>query len=114
MAQINWTTMNGKYIFNLYRALYTLKYLTTTWQKGKVKIIEIQNCDSCNAGTIPSASRPGTIAYRKNENCLHVHCWDGSIVKILKLQLEGRRVLSARDFNNGYLKKVNVNERYFE
>lgn len=114
MAEINWTQMTGKYIFNLYRALYSFKHLTTTWQKQNVQIFEIENCDNLISEPNWDASRPGTITFVKNENSLHVKCADGSIVKIIKLQLEGRKMLLARDFNNGYLKKVNVYERYFE
>lgn len=113
MAKIDWTTMTGKYVFNLYRALYSFKNLTTMWHTHKVKIIEMSNYDNFVVEVNPIASRPGTITYVRLENSLHVQCADGSIVKILKLQLEGRKVFSARDFNNGYLKKVNVSERYF-
>lgn len=84
------------------------------WHKHKVKIIEMQNCDNAAADTSPNAPKPGTIAYIRRENSLHVRCVDGSYVKILKLQLEGKKVFTARDFNNGYLKKANANERYFD
>lgn len=114
MAEVSWTSMTGRYIFNLYRALYSFKHLTTMWQRHKVKIIEMQNCDNAAADTSPNASSPGTITYNRRENSLHVRCVDGSYVKILKLQLEGRKVFTARDFNNGYLKKVDANERCFD
>lgn len=113
MAHINWTTMTGRYIYNLYRALYSFKHLTTMWQKRNIKISEMHSCDNDSVAKA-NASRPGTVNYVRQENSLHVHCGDGSIVKILKLQLEGRKTFSARDFNNGFLKKVNENERYFE
>lgn len=82
------------------------------WQKRNIKIIEMDGCDNFAAKV--NASRPGTVNYVRHENSLHVHCGDGSIVKILKLQVDNRKSFSARDFNNGYLKKVNENERYFE
>lgn len=112
MAKIDWTSMTGRYIFNLYRALYSFKNLMTTWQTHKVKIIEMR--DNSERKTSQNASRPGSITYIRPEHCLHVQCGDGSMVKIVKLQLEGRKVFTATDFNNGYLKKVHVNDRYFE
>lgn len=114
MAEINWTSMTSRYIFNLYRALYSFKNLMTTWQKHKIKIIDLKNCDKLAAETNSNALRPGAITYVRQENSLHVQCGDGSTVTVLKLQLEGRKVFTARDFNNGYLKKVSVSERYFE
>lgn len=38
MPQINWQTMTGRYICNLYRALFSFKWLTTSWHKRKVHI----------------------------------------------------------------------------
>lgn len=107
--------MTGRHIFNLYRALYSFKNLKTTWHGQKVKIIEVQMCDSSvDAATHSSASIPGSITYIRSKNSLQVHCADESSVEILKLQLEGRKVFTARDFNNGYLKKAATNDRYFE
>lgn len=36
------------------------------------------------------------------------------LLRISKLQLKSRQVFSAKDFNKGFLKKVGIDERYFE
>jgi len=62
--------------------------------------------------TLPVLS-PGQISYKKNSPLLWVGCKDGVIgfklVKVVK-----KKNMLAKDFYNGYLSKVNEDERYFE
>lgn len=113
MAHINWNTMPSRYICNLYRALYSFKWLTTHWHKVRVKLKEIDlTHDSPNATT--SNPLPGAVEYDKQNKCLRVYCCDGHTICVTKLSLEGRKAeMSAADFNNGFLKKVNHTQRYF-
>lgn len=114
MVHIDWHKQTARYICNLYRALYSFKWLTTDWHRRRVKIKEIvlkshENTDESNA-----IMSPGRIEYDKLNKCLRVYCCDGSYIRVQKLGLEGKKSeMSAADFNNGFLKKVDRAQRYF-
>ncbi|XP_031633504.1 methionyl-tRNA formyltransferase, mitochondrial [Contarinia nasturtii] len=112
MATINWQMMTAKYVCNLYRALYSFKWLTTCWQKRRVKIrdLDLTN-DGVNESNLDRS--PGYVEYDKINKCLCVHCSDGHFISIKKLSVEGKPVMTAADFNNGFLKKVDPKQRYF-
>lgn len=55
---------------------------------------------------IVSARPPGTVEYVKLDKCLKVICGNGSSVSVYKLGLEGKRVMSAAEFYNGFLTKI--------
>lgn len=117
MAHISWNEMSARYIQNLYRALYSFKWLSTTWHDRRIKIREIVIPDddeqSINTGSESKGNRPGSAEYDKATKTLHVQCIDGRSIQIKQLGIEGKRSMSAEDFNNGFLKKVDKNFRYF-
>lgn len=112
MANIDWQTMTARYICNLYRALYSFKWLITYWHKRRVKIKELDlssdNKDEFNLGKLP-----GSVEYDKANKCLLVYCADGKTIRIKQLALEGKSTMTAADFNNGFLKKVDTTQRFF-
>lgn len=115
MAHIDWHTQTSRYICNLYRAFFSFKWLTTDWHRRRVKIKEIDLASvdrvECESSVIMP---PGRIEYDKLNKCLRVYCCDGSFIRVKKLGLEGKKSeMSASDFNNGFLKKVDRAERYF-
>lgn len=111
MAQVNWQSMSARYICNLYRALYSFKWLTTHWHRRRVKIKEI---DVDGVGDVKADKLPGYVEYDRVNKCLHVYCSDGNAIRITKLGLEGKKSeMTAADFNNGFLKKVDQTQRYF-
>lgn len=112
MAHIDWQVMTSKYICNLHRALYSFKWLTTHWNKRRVKIRELDLSDQV-AGEANTKKLPGCIEYDKVNKCLRVYCSDGHFIRIKQLILEGKPVMTAADFNNGFLKKVNLTQRFF-
>lgn len=114
MAHIDWHTQTAQYICNLYRALYSFKWLTTDWHRRRVKIKEIGLNSHENANKSNVIMAPGRIEYDKSNKCLRVYCSDGSFIHVKKLGLEGKKSeMSAADFNNGFLKKVDLAQRYF-
>lgn len=56
---------------------------------------------------------PGTVEYVKSRKALCVICADGNLVEVLRLKVDGKKVMSAADFNNGFLKKCCKDERLF-
>lgn len=115
MAYVNWHEMTAKYVSNLYRALYSFKWLTTFWHKRRVKIreLDLSESDVKNAEA-NSINRPGYVEYDKTNKCLRVYCSDGRCIRIKQLILEGKPVMTAADFNNGFLKKVDQTQRIFK
>lgn len=77
----------------------------------KIKEIDLVN----NTGSELIAGKlAGCVEYDKVGKCLRVYCNDGNTIQVKRLGLEGSKSeMSAADFNNGFLKKVNQSERYF-
>lgn len=109
MVVIDWKTMTSHYICNLFRALYSFKWLETHWHERKVKIKEIDITEMSAHATRP----PGYIEYDKKHKYFRVHCIDGKCIHVKRLKIEGKREMSAAEFNSGYVNKVNSCDRLF-
>ena len=97
-GKINWHK-KAKEIHNQFRAFHKWPGIYTLWQD---KILKIIDCKIYLGVQLPS----GKI-YQENEH-LFVPCSKGRI-ELLKLQFEGGKVLTTKEFINGYgkfLKKV--------
>lgn len=112
MANINWQSMSARHICNLYRALFSFKWLITHWHNRRVKIKEIDILNNSIDET-NSIKLPGYVEFDKNHQCLKVYCVDGQFIRIKKLVLEGKKLMNAADFNNGFLKKIDQTQRFF-
>lgn len=97
-------------IYNLYRSLYSFKPITTHWHSQIIKLLKIELEKS-----IPSNNevKIGQIEYLKDEKCLRICCKDGRFIRIIQLGVEGKKLMSAIEFMNGFVKKKELNERYF-
>lgn len=106
LAQVNWNR-SAIEVYNLYRALHSFKPLTTRWNGLPVRLIEIQ----MSASADDRSTRPsGSVEYVKYDKCLKVICGDGRSVRVYKLGLEGKKVMSATEFYNGFLTKTKGND----
>lgn len=112
MAHINWQMMTARHVRNLYRALYSFKWVTTFWHKRRVKIREL-DFSSDNTEKPNPEKISGCIEFDRANKCLRVYCSDGHFIRINKLILEGKSMMTAADFNNGFLKKVDPTQRFF-
>lgn len=95
--------MTALQIYNLYRALYSYKPLVTNWNNHSIKLIDIKLEETSSKDTIIA---PGTIEYVKRTKQLRVYCSDGRCVIVNKLGIEGKRIMTAMEFTNGYIKKL--------
>ncbi len=107
LAQVDWN-LPAIGVYNLFRALYSFKPLTTKWNDLQVRLIEVK----CSTSDVISSKPPGTVEYSKIEKCLKVICGNGSSVCVYKLGLEGKKVMSATEFYNGFLSKIR-DKNYF-
>lgn len=109
MTKVVWKKQTSMEIYNLFRSLYSYKELTTKFKKLNVKLVELKLDESLD---FPTKS-PGTLLYLKHKKSLYVYCADGRVLEILKLKIDGKKVMNALDFNNGFLKKCSEEEKMF-
>ena len=61
----------------------------------------------------PPTQEPGYVEYSWKDKCLKVACSDRKYIRIHQLSISGRKIMSAIDFNNGFLKKIPKENRKF-
>lgn len=104
--------MTAETIRRRYRALYSFKELTTTFNNMEIKIHEICLNEFVKEST--TASMPaGFVEYVRSLNCLKVFCINGESVLVKKLAVKGKKTMNANEFTNGFINKVDVSDRYF-
>ncbi|XP_050071048.1 methionyl-tRNA formyltransferase, mitochondrial [Anopheles maculipalpis] len=110
-AKISWSNSTSVRIYDLYRSLYGLQPLITTFGGDVVKIFKL----SFNkAQTSLTPVTPGYVEYSKRNKQLLVRCGDGQLLEILQLSIGGKKMLTGQDFYNGFLSKVHTSERCFK
>lgn len=103
--------MTSQEVFNLERAVDGLSPLHTTW--GSL-IVKLRNIKLHNSETFCSDKSAGYTEYDKELKVLKILCSDLKFVTVEKLGVPGKKVMSAHDFNNGYVNKEPLNCRYFK
>lgn len=102
--------MTALQVYDLYRAIYSFKPVLTFFRNETVRLLEISKVDSSSNEYNAVA---GHMKFHWKSKKLTVTCCDGNSLEILKLSI-GKKVMNARDFNNGFLTKIKENERKFE
>lgn len=107
-CRVRWDKMTAKEVFDLYRALYSFKFPTTSWGKEIVKLKEVRlsSDESLN-------KMPGTARWSHKNRAISVTCADGNEVDVVSFGIGKKSKISAQDFNNGFLKKVQEIDRRF-
>lgn len=59
-----------------------------------------------------SKAQPGYVVYDKVNKALKVKCANGTWICIKKVGVPGKKIMSATDFNNGYIMKESVENRF--
>lgn len=78
-------------IYNLYRGLTPWPGIWTKWNNKRLKLIKIKPSDK--------NIKPGEV-FSENSK-IYIGCKTNS-VEVIELQLEGKRVMQAKEFLNGY------------
>ncbi|VEN42046.1 unnamed protein product [Callosobruchus maculatus] len=114
-ATIKWDTMTSTQVHNLNRAVSGIMVPTSTWKGTAVKLIGIEDCDSVvNLPKDNHQLRPGYVYYDKRTNSLLVLCSNNTWIRVKQVGVYGKRIMSACDFNNGYIKKEPPDKSFFE
>ncbi|XP_058443696.1 methionyl-tRNA formyltransferase, mitochondrial [Malaya genurostris] len=110
-AEVRWSEMGAKQVYDLYRSLYSYKALTTRFCHGEqVKLFRLHFDD--NDGS-HDCLPPGHIQYCRRKKRLRVCCNDGRLVDVDQLSIGGKKMMNAQEFYNGFLSKLTVEERMF-
>lgn len=110
-CKVRWNQMTTIQVFDLYRSLYSFKHITTTFRNEQVKLLEIAR--TSNTTQNDDKKKAGYIKFCWKSKTLLVRCIDELDIEIIKLSI-GKKVMSAIDFNNGFLKKRKESENSFE
>jgi methionyl-tRNA formyltransferase len=104
--------MKATEVYNLYRSIYTFKHLQTSFNNEPVKIIDIgkpqhvvDESRNCNG--------PGHLTFCKKSKQLFVECGDGKLIEIKQLTIGKKKAMTAKDFDNGFLKKCSQDDKCF-
>ncbi len=98
---ITWSC-SGLSIYNKIRALSPVPGAYTYFRQKFLKIFKTE------LATFNSSYHPGTV-FNIAKDCFYVSCGEGSI-KVLDLQIEGGKKMSAKDFINGF--KIHEGEMF--
>jgi methionyl-tRNA formyltransferase len=90
-GRVDWTKP-AQDIHNLIRGLWPWPHATSFLDRTRY-ILHRSRLSTVPAGTAP----PGTVIKASAADGLHVACGGATAIELLDLQLEGKRVLSARD-----------------
>ncbi|XP_065203709.1 methionyl-tRNA formyltransferase, mitochondrial [Planococcus citri] len=116
MADVDWNNKSAQEIYNQYRALSHLFPLKTRWFDMTVKLLdvsvdEIEIFNPKNQKVIKNMRTkenvfPGIVEFSRKRALLRVQCKDGKWVCVREIIVSGKKSLSASEFYNGYMSKV--------
>lgn len=115
--------MTAQQVYNRYRALYSVKRLTTSWRGIPVKLVDVRLPETHlnAAAAVPDGSDPSTLDRRKSvlpgqveydrvAKCIRVYCADLECIIVDRLSVSGKRIMSAADFHNGFMQNADASE----
>ncbi|KAF9815896.1 hypothetical protein SFRURICE_009794 [Spodoptera frugiperda] len=108
ISEVRWSTMSAVEVYNLYRAIYGVYPLTTTFKDKRMKLFEA----FLNDNSIDHSDKPiGTIEYCDKTKAIRILCKDRRYIYFRSLRIVGKRQISALDFYNGYIKNIPTDKR---
>ena len=110
-ANVDWEHMSARKIYNLGRALTGLYPLFTTWNSTPIKLFDVELCEEVS--NVTALGMPGFVAYDRSDLLIKVRCADGQWISVKSVAVHNKKLISARDFNNGYVKKQQMEHRVF-
>ncbi|KZC06067.1 Methionyl-tRNA formyltransferase, mitochondrial [Dufourea novaeangliae] len=102
IALVKWDEMSAKIVYNLHRALLGLYPLSTKFQDKTVKLHDITIAEESITRKL-DGEMPGTVIYDRISDALIIKCAGNSCISVKKLIIQGKSVMKARDFNNGFI-----------
>ncbi|XP_075145298.1 methionyl-tRNA formyltransferase, mitochondrial isoform X2 [Haematobia irritans] len=112
--EIDWNQLSATEVHNRHRALFGFKSLTSKFQMKTIELLELDLPPPNTVQISNSMSSPGSLIYHKERKCLIVECAKNTFIEVYRLRMEGKKAMSALDFNNGFLKKLQKFEMEFQ
>lgn len=107
ITKVNWTEMSAEQLYRRFRALFGFKNLNTIFQHKNIQLIDVK-LPAVEVLSVPLADvECGTFWYDRNKRCLIVCCADNTHLEVHQLRVEGKKLMTATEFNNGFLKQIN-------
>ncbi|XP_063988466.1 methionyl-tRNA formyltransferase, mitochondrial [Diachasmimorpha longicaudata] len=110
---VKWEEMTARQVYNLQRALTGIFPLKTSFQGKTLKIFGVKISSNTPRDVSDRKSNPGTIFYDRQSRLLMVQCKNDSWVTVAEISMPGKRKMSAKDFNNGFMNNKRNNEVFF-
>ncbi|KAL7731148.1 hypothetical protein ACLKA6_014344 [Drosophila palustris] len=104
ITEIVWSEQTALELYARYRALYGFKCLTTSFVDKQVQLIEVQK--PLDQSPSQSPLPPGQFTFHRGRRSLMIGCAGGTLLEVTQIRLEGKKTMSAQDFNNGFLKRA--------
>lgn len=111
-TEIRWKEMSAKQVYDLFRSLYSFKNVKTKWNDEVIKFHDLKLIDDATSRTTELRT-PGFVEFSKKYKALTVVCADQKAIHVHRISLGKKKIMSAEDFNNGFLKKISYDKRYF-
>ncbi|XP_076656274.1 methionyl-tRNA formyltransferase, mitochondrial isoform X1 [Halictus rubicundus] len=109
IAIVKWDEMSATNIYNLHRALVGLYPLSTRLGNKTVKLYDVMITHKSIAKKFIEKP-PGMVTYDKVSNELIIKCKGAGCISVKRISVQGKSVMTAGDFNNGYI--IGKNETY--
>lgn len=104
ITEVRWSQQTSMELFARYRALYGFKNLTTSFLGKAVQLLELKPLEI----QLPTSTllAPGSFYFHRLRKSLMIGCAQKTQLEVLQLRVEGKKPMSAHDFNNGFLKRA--------
>lgn len=106
ITNVNWTQLSAEHVYRRFRALFGFKHLNTKFQNKTIHLVDVKLPTLKELPAHLASVERGSFLYDRNKRCLIIHCADNTHLEVHKLRVEGKKVMTATDFNNGFLKQI--------
>lgn len=114
MGVIDFEKMTARKIYATARSLYGLFPLQTKWKSNVVKLYDVNLVNNTNDNLILRTNVvPGLVIYDKKNEQILVCCAEHTFISVRRIGIVGKKPMTAKEFNNGYVKKEIIENRMF-
>ncbi|XP_011203567.2 methionyl-tRNA formyltransferase, mitochondrial isoform X2 [Bactrocera dorsalis] len=107
ITNVNWSQLSAEQLHRRFRALFGFKHLNTRFQNKNIQVIDVKLPAVKELPASLANAECGSFLYDRNKRLLLVRCADNTHLEIHQLRVEGRKIMTATEFNNGFLKQIN-------
>ncbi|XP_053954217.1 methionyl-tRNA formyltransferase, mitochondrial [Anastrepha ludens] len=106
ITEVNWSQISAEQLHRRFRALFGFKHLNTRFQNKIVQLVDVKLPVLQETPAYLNNGECGKFMYDRKRRCVLVRCAGDSYIELHQLRVEGKRVMTAMEFNNGFLKEM--------